>query len=82
MKNFAAANPMTSLMNEYIVWGGPIVTRAEAVKDAQLRGLSAKCIDISIFGRKAVDAPECPEWHVDFLRQIQQMDGIVLEVAA
>ena len=62
-----------NLMDEYIMWGGPIVTRREALADMQSRGFDARAIDISVFGRKAVEAPENPEQHVAFLRQIQAM---------
>jgi hypothetical protein len=71
MKNTKRIDPMTALMNEYVVWGGPIVTRREALADMQSRGFDARAIDISVFGRKAVEAPENPEAHVAFLRQIQ-----------
>jgi hypothetical protein len=71
MKNTKRTDPLTTLMNEYVVWGGPIVTRREALADMQSRGFDARAIDISVFGRKAVEAPENPEAHVAFLRQIQ-----------
>lgn len=64
-------NIIDAVLDEYVVWGGPIVTRREALADMQARGFDARAIDISVFGRKAVEAPENPEQHVAFLRQIQ-----------
>jgi hypothetical protein len=74
MKNTKRIDPVTAVMNEYVVWGGPIVTRREALADMQSRGFDARAIDICVFGRKAVEAPENPEQHVAFLRQIQAME--------
>lgn len=64
-------NIIDRILDEYVVWGGPIVTRREALADMQARGFDARAIDISVFGRQAVEAPENPEAHVAFLRQIQ-----------
>lgn len=61
------------VMDEYVVWGGPIVTRSEAVADCKLQGFDAKAIDVLVFGRKAVPAPADPAAHVAFLRQIQAL---------
>lgn len=74
MKNNERTNPVQAVMNEYVVWGGPIVTRHEAYKDMKARGFDARAIDISVFGRPAVEAPEDPEAHLAFLRQIQAME--------
>jgi hypothetical protein len=62
-----------TILDEYVVWGGPVVTRREALADMQSRGFDARAIDISVFGRQAVEAPENPAEHVAFLRQIQAM---------
>ncbi len=75
-------NIVTDLMNEYIAWGGPIVTRAEARADMLARGFDAKAIDVCVFGRRSVEAPADPAAHVAFLRQIQQLDGIGAVAAA
>jgi len=61
-------NILDAVLDEYVVWGGPVVTRREALHDMQSRGFDARAIDISVFGRKAVEAPENPEAHVAFLR--------------
>jgi hypothetical protein len=66
-------NPITAVMNEYVVWGGPVVTRAEAFADCKAKGIPAKGIDILVFGRQSVPAPADPEAHVEMLRQIQAM---------
>lgn len=75
-------SPVQAVMNEYVMWGGPVVTRHEAYKDGQLRGFDARMLDYTVFGRPAVAAPENPEWHVEFLRHIQEMDGLLVEAAA
>lgn len=74
MKNNERTNPVQAVMNEYIQWGGPVVQRHVALKDMQDRGFDAKAIDISVFGRQAVEAPEDPEAHLAFFRQIQALD--------
>ena len=74
MKNTDSRNIIAKVMNEYVVWGGPIVTRAEAYADMTARGFDARAIDISVFGRQSVEAPENPEAHLAFFRQIQAMD--------
>lgn len=58
------------VMDEYVVWGGPIVTRKMAYDDAIASGFTAHQADYMAFGRKAVDAPADPAAHVAFLRQI------------
>lgn len=79
MKNSKrSTSPVTIVMNEYVNWGGPIVTRAEAYRDGQLRGYSPRMLDYTVFARTAVETPENPEWHVDFLHRIQVKDGLVL----
>lgn len=72
MKN-TKRSPIQQVMDEYVMWGGPIVTRAEAYADMKARGFDARAIDINVFGRAAVPAPEDPSAHVAFLRQIQAM---------
>jgi hypothetical protein len=67
------SNPVQQVMDEYIVWGGPIVQRKVALADMKDRGFDARAIDISVFGRNAVDAPADPAAHLDFFRRIQAM---------
>ena len=69
MKN----NVVAKVMNEYVVWGGPIVTRAEAHADCKAQGLDAKAIDILVFGRQAVPAPADPAANSALLAQIRAM---------
>jgi hypothetical protein len=77
MKTAARRTAVTAIMSEYVMWGGPIVTRAEAARDCQLRGFSHGMLDYTVFSRPAVEAPEDPEMHSDFLRRIQVADGLV-----
>lgn len=71
------ANIITLVMNEYVNWGGPIITRAMAREDCILKGYDAKAIDILVFGRQSVPAPADPEAHVAFHRQVQVTEGTV-----
>lgn len=73
MKNTGSRNIIDRILDEYVVWGGPIVTRREALADMRTRGFDARAIDISVFGRKSVEAPADPAAHVAFLREIQAM---------
>ena len=66
---------MNALMNEYVVWGGPIVTRAVALADCREQGISDKGIDVLVFGRQAVPAPADPEAHVAMLAHIRATFG-------
>jgi hypothetical protein len=68
------SNPVQQVMDEYVVWGGPTITRAEAYADMKARGFDARAIDISVFGRQSVEAPTDPAAHLDFFRRIQAMD--------
>jgi hypothetical protein len=72
MKN--TTSPVQAVMNEYVIWGGPIVTRAVAYADMKARGFDARAIDISVFGRKAVEAPADPAAHLAFFRQVQALE--------
>lgn len=67
------SNIIDRVLDEYVVWGGPIVTRREVLADVQAKGFSDREIDILVFGRTEVPAPENPEMHVEFLRRIQAM---------
>jgi hypothetical protein len=42
------------LMSEYINLGGQIMTRAQAVEMLRRDGCSEQCIDITVFGQRAV----------------------------
>jgi hypothetical protein len=75
MKN--TTSPVQAVMNEYVMWGGPIVTRKMAYDDAIASGFTAREADYMTFGRKAVEAPADPAAHVAFLRQIQALEGRV-----
>ena len=81
MKNTGRRNILDLVLDEYVAWGGPIVTRREALADARLRGFSDAQIDYCIFGRREVEAPADPAWHSDFLYRIQVMDGLVAVAA-
>lgn len=63
------------LMAEYVVWGGPVVTRAEALADCKAQGLDAQAIDVLVFGRAAVPAPDDPAAHSEMLRRIRALVG-------
>jgi len=82
MNTTKRSKPVQAVMNEYVMWGGPIVTRAEAFADCKAKGFDDKAIDVLVFGRQAVAAPENPAAHVAFLRQIQAMEGFAMEQAA
>lgn len=83
MKNTGRRSSIvTDFTNEYVAWGGPIVTRKMAYDDAIASGFTASQADYMAFGRKAVEAPADPEAHVAFLRQIQFAEGRILTVAA
>jgi hypothetical protein len=71
-------NAVTQVMNEYVMWGGPIVTRATAYADCKAQGFDAKAIDILVFGRQAVPTPADPEAHVAFLGQIRAMESMAV----
>jgi hypothetical protein len=75
-------NLVTEFMNEYVAWGGPIVTRKVAYDDCILKGFTAHQADFMAFGRKAVEAPADPAGHLAFLRRIQMAEGLILTVAA
>lgn len=66
-------NPVQQVMDEYVVWGGPIVTRAEAYADCIAQGMDARQADYCAFARKAVPTPADPAANLAFLRQIQAM---------
>lgn len=74
MKNTGSRkNIIDVVLDQYVVWGGPIVQRREALADMRAKGFDAKAIDICVFGREDVPAPADPAAHVAFLRQIQAM---------
>lgn len=62
------------VMNEYVNWGGPIITRAVAREDCILKGFDAKAIDTLVFGRRSVPAPADPAAHLAFHRQVQELE--------
>jgi len=66
-------NIIDKVLDEFVVWGGPVVTRRVALMDCKDRGFSAKAIDALVFGRQSVPAPENPEAHLAFFYQIQSL---------
>lgn len=82
MNNNKRSNIVSQVMNEYVMWGGPIVTRAEAYADCIAKGMTAHEADYCAFGRRSVPAPADPAAHVAFLRQIQAMEAAREAVAA
>ena len=66
-------NIIERVLDEYVVWGGPVVTRREVLADCQSKGFDARQIDVLVFGRQSVAAPADPAAHVAFLRQIQAL---------
>lgn len=78
MKNTGRTNRnlISDLMNEYVNWGGPVITRAAAREDCILKGFDAKAIDVLVFSRQSVPAPENAEAMMAFHRQVQVMEGI------
>jgi hypothetical protein len=82
MKNTDSRNIVQQVMNEYVVWGGPIVTRHEAYKDCIAKGMTTREADYCAFARQSVEAPEDPAAHLAFLRRIQLAEGMLQAVAA
>lgn len=78
MKTNKRPNPVQQVMDEYVMWGGPIVTRHEAYKDCIAKGMIAHEADYCAFGRQSVPAPEDPSAHLAFLRSIQSAEGLVI----
>lgn len=76
MKNTSRRNSIDSILDEYVNWGGPVVTRREALADARLRGFTDREVDIAIFGRRTVEAPADIAGNVAFLARIRQFEGI------
>lgn len=67
------SNPVQQVMDEYIVFGGPIITRKVAYDDCIAQGFTAHEADYIAFARTAVPAPADPAAHLAFFRQIQSM---------
>jgi hypothetical protein len=67
------SNPIQQVMDEYVVFGGPIITRKVAYDDCIARSFTAHEADYIAFARKAVPAPADPAAHLAFFRQIQAM---------
>lgn len=63
-------NAVDKVMSECIKWGGPIVTRADAVRDLQSQGASHKEIDAHVFSRSAVPCPDNLAEHQAMLKRI------------
>lgn len=71
-----ARGALAEVLGEYVCWGGPIVTRAEAYRDGKARGFDARMLDYTVFGRPAVEAPADPAVHLAFLSRIRVADGL------
>ncbi len=75
MNTTRRTNLVEQVMNEYVAWGGPIVTRQVAYDDCIAKGMSAHAADYCAFGRQSVEAPADPAAHLAFLRTIQAMEA-------
>lgn len=73
MKNNDRRNIIDQVLDEYVVWGGPIIQRRYVLEDVRAKGFDAKAIDYIVFGRTEVAAPEDPEAHLAMHRSIQAM---------
>jgi len=74
MKTIARRTIVDTVLDQYVVWGGPVVTRREAMADCKAKGFDARAIDTLVFGRREALAPADPRAEVEFLRQIQALD--------
>ena len=63
-------NAVGRMMNEYVNWGGPIVTRYNAYQDMIARGFTTERANYAAFSRTAVPAPDNPSANLAFLRRI------------
>jgi hypothetical protein len=63
-------NLVQEFMDEYIAWGGPVIRRSVALADLQARGFDREAIDVLVFARQAVPAPEDPEAHLAVFREM------------
>lgn len=73
MKNTRRTNIIDRVLDEYVNWGGPIITRREVLADVKAKGFSAREIDILVFGRTEVPAPADPAAHSAMHAQIVAM---------
>lgn len=62
------------VLDEFVVWGGPTITRREALADCRERGFDAKAIDVLVFGRRQAPAPADPAAELAFFRRIQEAE--------
>ena len=58
MKKSKPLNARDRLMSEYILLGGEIMTRSEAVTMLQSEGVDPRAIDVSVFGSRATAVTE------------------------
>ena len=72
---------VSAFLGEYVAWGGPIVTRAEAYADAVRSGFSRQAIDWLVFARAAVSAPDDPAAESAWLREIVAAEAAVAGTA-
>ena len=63
------------VLDEYVVWGGPSITRREALADCRAKGFDDKAIDVLVFGRSQAETPADPAAHLAFWRQVQAMEA-------
>ena len=74
-KRPAHRNIVQVFLGEYVMWGGPIVTRQVAYDDCIARGMTTREADICAFGRPSVPAPADPAAHAAFLVRINEMEA-------
>ena len=73
MKNNERRHIVDLVLDEYVVYGGPIITRRELLSTLREQGASAKFIDFWVFGRTSVPAPVDPAAHLAMHRQTVAM---------
>lgn len=71
MKNTDSRNIIDKVLDEYVVYGGPIIQRREVLASMRRQGFDDKAIDFWVFGRQSVPTPEDADMHLAFHRQIE-----------
>lgn len=69
------ATLIDKMMAEYIPMGGPVLTRAEAYAHLTRLGITGEARDFAVFRREAVAAPDDPEAHIAFAREIERKEA-------
>lgn len=52
-----------AVMHQFIVWGGPVIKRHEALKQAREQGFTDDELQFIVFAREEVEPPEDPAFH-------------------